>query len=416
MIKVAVKTEPNCRRILEIEVPQERVAAEFDKQYNSFRAKANIPGFRPGKAPMDIIKQRYAHDIRSDVLDELVYEGLEQAVKQENLQIITKPKISNIELDDGKPLKFRAEIEIRPEITTNEYKGFEVKRTIIEVKNSDVEEYLRGLQNQMAEFVPVERRSHGNDLIVVDLLRKKVGDGQADETKVENVEIDLGSEGVLKEFKEGLAGVGIGELKEIGVTYPEDYHEKALAGNRVDYLVAVREVKERVLPTLDDDFAKRFDDIANLDDLRNKIRAKLEQDAQAKSEQAIRGDIIKHIVSKNQFEVPESLVEDYLKSATENFKRRYKNVDELELRRAYRKIGEDSIRWQLICLEIARKEGIKVEDADRDAWIKHFAGRYQMSVEAAKEAIGKTRKFEEIDDSILENKVLDFLAANVKIT
>lgn len=415
MIKVVVKKEPNCRRILEIEVPPEMVAAEFEKQFINFRAKAKIPGFRPGKAPSDIIKKRYAHDIKSDAIDELVYSSLEEAVRRENLSVIGKPKITNIELADGRPLTFRVELEIRPEVTLNSYKGFEVKRINFETTDKDVDEYISGLRNRMAEFVPVERRSHGNDLVVVDLLKKKLGDGKVDETKVENVEIDLGAEGVLKEFKEGLTGVGIGELKEIEVAYPEDYHEQTLAGNRVGYLVAVKEIKERILPPLDDDFARRFDDISSLGDLRAKVRARLEDQASAKSEQAVKGDIIKHIVENNQFEVPESFVEEYLKSATENFKKRYKNVDELELRRSYRKIGEDSIRWQLIYLEIARKEGIQVDEADRDAWVRNFAGRYDMSFEAARDALGRSRRFEEIDDTLLENKVLDFLAANVKI-
>ncbi len=415
MTKVVVKKEPNCRRILEIEVPPETVAAEFDKQFNSFRAKANIPGFRPGKAPADIIKKRYALDIRNDAIEELVYGSLEEAIKQENLFVINKPKVSNIELADGRPLTFRVELEVRPEVTLNDYKGFEVKRVKIETTDQDVEDYVAGMRNRMAEFVPVERRSHSDDLVVVDLLKKKMGDGPADENKVENVEIDLGAEGVLKEFKEGLTGVGIGELKEIEVVYPEDYHERTLAGNRVGYLVAVKEVKERVLPSLDDDFARRFDDVSSLNDLRSKVRKHLEEQALSRSDQAVKGDIIKHIVEKNQFEVPESFVEEYLKSATENFKKRYKNVDELELRRSYRKIGEDSIRWQLIYLEIARKEGIRVDDADREAWVRNFAGRYDMSYEAARDALGRSRKFEEIDDTLLENKVLDFLAANVKI-
>jgi trigger factor len=415
MINVTLKVEPNCRRILEIEIPHEQVSSEFENHYNLYRSKANIPGFRPGKAPMDIVKKRYAETIRADVLDELLGKAVEEAVKQENLLPINRPQISNVDFDDNKPLKFRAEVEIRPEITLPDYKGFEVKRTVREITEIDIENYLKMLCNQAAEFIPVNRKSHDNDLLIVDLIRKSELPEGPKEDKSENVEIELGAEDVLKEFKEGLRGTGIGEMKEIEVVYPDNYPEKSLAGYRVKYLVVVKEVKEKKLPELNNDFAKRFPDTPDLAALRKRAREMLVKKANEDADMIVRNDIIKTIVEANRFEVPESMIEDYLKSVTNDFKKRYKDVDELKLRQSYRPIGENSLRWQFIYYEIAKAEGLKVAEEDRANWVKDFARAYKVTEEEARQSLGRARKLDDIDDSIVEDKVLGFIKQNIKI-
>jgi trigger factor len=238
MVNVTLKVEPNCKRILEIEIPENEVSAEFENQYNLFRAKANIPGFRPGKAPMDLVKKRYGDSIKADVIDELVDKAVKEALTQENLYPISRPKISNMEFEYGKPLKFRAELEIKPEFTLNNYKGFKVKRSVREVTDTDVETLPgKPLRDRSAEYIPVDRKCHDDDLLIVDLIRKSELPNGSKEEKTENVEIELGAEDVLKEFKEGLRGSSIGEMKEIEVVYPQDYGEEKLAGYKVKYLV-----------------------------------------------------------------------------------------------------------------------------------------------------------------------------------
>lgn len=415
MVNVTLKVEPNCRRILEIEVPENEVSAEFENQYNQFRAKANIPGFRPGKAPMDLVKKRYGDSIKADVLEELVGKAVEEALTKENLYPITRPKISNMEFEDGKPLKFRAELEIKPEFSVNNYKGFEIKRTVREISDTDVDTYLKNLHNRAAEYVPVERKCHDDDLLIVDLIRKsELPDGPKEE-KTENVEIELGAEDVLKEFKEGLRGSSIGEMKEIEVVYPADYGEKASAGYKVKYLVIVKEVKEKRLPPLDDDFAKRFPNTDDLAGLKTSIKDVLVKKANDDADLIVRNDIIKIIVESNKFEVPESMIENYLKSVTDDFKKRYKDVDELKLRQTYRPVGENSLRWQFIYYEIARAEKLKVSEEDRAEWVRDFAKAYNVTEEQARESLGKARKMDDIDDSILEQKVLDFIKQNITI-
>jgi trigger factor len=415
MVNVTLKIEPNCKRILEIEVPLEDVSSEFENQYNLYRAKANIAGFRPGKAPMDLVKKRYAETIKAEVLEDLVGKAVEEAITKENLYPISRPRISDMDFEDGKPLKFRAEIEIKPEVKLNNYKGFDIKRNVREINDTDVDNYLKNLHGRSAEYVPVERKCHDDDLLIVDLIRKTdIPDGPKEE-KTENVEIDLGAEDVLKEFKNGLRGSAIGEMKEIEVVYPDDYSEKALAGYKVKYLVIVKEVKEKKLPSLDDEFAKRFPNIADLAALKVSIKDILIKKANNDADLIVRNDIIKAIVEANRFEVPESMIENYLKSVTDDFKKRYKDVDELKLRQTYRPVGENSLRWQFIYYEIAHTEKLKVGEEDRAEWVKDFAKAYNVTEEKARESLGKARRLDDIDDSILEQKVLDFIKQNITI-
>lgn len=414
-MKVNVITEPNCKRILEIEVSQEEVSAEFKNKFNLYRAKANISGFRPGKAPMEMIKQRFGGSVKADVLEELVSKAYSDAIQQENFIPISRPKISDVDLDDGKPLKFKAEVEARPDIDLKDYTGLKLEKKVREVTGADVDNSLKLLQQRHAEYYPVDRKCHDDDLVVVDLIKKYDKLGKLKEEKLENVEIELGSEAVLKEFKEGLRGMGIGEMKEIQVKYPEDYFDKQLAGDEIKYLTIVKEVKEKDLPELNDEFAKNIAQLKSLEELRKTIKEELIRKANDDATNALRDNIIKKLVENNRFEVPESMIERYLKSVTEDFKKRYKDVDELQLRQSYRLIGENAIRWQFIYNEIANKESIKANEEDRVEWVRRFSKAYNMSEETARKTLGRARKLEEIDDTILENKVLDFITKNSEI-
>jgi trigger factor len=189
-----------------------------------------------------------------------------------------------------------------------------------------------------------------------------------------------------------------------------------LAGNEVTYTAIVKEVKEIKLPELNDEFAKNYGPADTLDQLKNDIKQGLDDQASREATNNVKSDLIKQIVEKNRFEIPESMIEDYLKSVTEDFKKRYKDVDELKLRQNYRPVGEDTIRWQFLFRKIAGKENLQVSEQDRAEWVKQFAAQYNMSEQSAREALGKAGKFEDIDDNLLERKVLDFVMENAKIS
>lgn len=415
-MKVTVNSEPNCRKILDIELPQEDVQAEIENQILQYRAKATIPGFRRGKAPLGLVRKQFIDNIKGDAFEALIPKAYDEAILQENIRPVDQPKLSNVEFDEDKPLKFRAEIEVYPEFELKGYTNLKFTKKVKEVSDKDVTDALAYMQRQNAEFIPVERKCHDNDLAVVDLIKRYDKLNQLKDDKLENVEVDLGGESVLKEFKEGLRGMAIGEMKDIEIKYPDNYSDKQFAGNEIKYTAIVKEVKEIKLPELNDEFAVNFAKMESLEKLKSEIRENLVHQANSEADNALKGDMIKQIVDNNRFEVPNSMVEKYLQSVTEDFKKRYKDVDELKLRQSFRGIGEDTIRWQFILRQIADKENIKVSQDDRADWVKKFAGMYNMTEQTAREALGKAGKFEDIDDSLLEKKVLDFIKENSKIT
>ncbi|MCD6162062.1 MAG: trigger factor [candidate division Zixibacteria bacterium] len=415
-MKITVKSEPNCKKILEIEVPREDFETEFQKQLLQYRSEAKIPGFRPGKAPKEIIEKRFSDNIKADALESLLPKAYNEAIAQENLNPISQPIISEVKSDDSQPISFKVQIEIKPEINLKEYTGHSFERKVREVTDTDIEETLKQLQDRYAEFIPVERKCHNEDMVIVDLIKKHDKLGKVEKDKLENVEIDLSGDSVLKEFKDGLLGMGIGEMKEIEVNYPDDYSDKQMAGNEVRYMAIVKEVKEKKLPPLDDEFAKNYLQVDTVEELKKTIKESLIKKADDDADISLKSSIIKYTVENNKFEVPESLVEKYVESVTEDFKKKNKDVDELELRQSCRPMGEDFYRWQFIYLEIAEKESIKVTESDRTEWIEQFAKAYNMSEKVARETLGRAGKFDDIDDSLLEKKVLDFIKDNSNIT
>ncbi|HBC47695.1 MAG TPA: trigger factor, partial [candidate division Zixibacteria bacterium] len=235
-LKISLKEGQSWTRFLEIEVPSEEVKAYFESTYEDYRKRAKVAGFRPGKAPMAIVKQRFAADAKSDVLEALLPKAYEQALIQQSLFPISSPNITDIKFEEGEPLKFKAEFEIRPTVELKKYTGFRIEKKTPIVGDKEVDDSLEYLRDRLAEYHPVQRPAENGDLIIADLLKKHTKLGKLKEEKLENVEIELGSKGILEEFQRGLLGMGIGEMKDISVKYPEDYYDPNLAGDQILFL------------------------------------------------------------------------------------------------------------------------------------------------------------------------------------
>ncbi|MFH0930543.1 MAG: trigger factor, partial [Candidatus Zixiibacteriota bacterium] len=413
-MKVNVTEEKAWKRVLEIEIPVEKIKDEFDSVYLEYQRKAKVPGFRPGKAPLELIKKRYKDTATKDVLENLLPEAYQEAVKQTNLIPLTLPLLKDIEYQEGLPLKFKAQIEIRPEIEPKDYKGLQLKRKIVEIKEEHTHNTLNYLQDKNAELHSVEREAKDGDFLVVDL--EEIAEGEAKiKRKTENQTIWLKKENLLTEFYRGFSGAKAGEEKEIEAVYPQDYFEKSLAGKIIKYKAKIKELKEKILPEINDDFAKSLGEYKSLEELKSKIREDLKIKARQDAEKDLANQVIKQVVEKNSFEVPESLLDLYLDSVIEDFKKTYKKVDEEKIREQYRELGLNRIRWEFIRREIAAKEKIEVTKEETDKWVENFAKANSIELKQAKEFIAQNKKIEGIKDTILENKVIEFILNNSKI-
>ncbi len=414
-LKVSIREGQSWTRFLEIEVPVEDINSQFETTYQTYRKKAKIPGFRPGKAPMGIVKQHFADAVKADVFEDAVSKAYEQALVQEKLAPLDMPKLSDIEFDEGKPLKFKAEIEIRPTVTLGKYKGYRIEKKVPEIGEKDLNESLDYLRERMAEFEPVQRPAENGDMIIADLVKKHDKLGKLKEEKLENVEIELGSNRILDEFQRGLMGMRIGEMKDISVKYPDNYFDTNLAGNQILFLAVVKEIKKKNLPDLNDEFAAKVSNLKTLEELKTRVKDNLQRQAQDDATKNLRNEILKRVIDDNRFDVPSSLVKKYLDHVVEDFKKRGETVDENQVRSEYRNMAEDYIRWSYLYYEIAHAENIKVAAEDRQRWVQAFAKTYNLSEEAARQALGKSKKKEDIDDSILESKVVEYIISNSEV-
>jgi len=414
-LKVDISKGQSWTRFLAIEVPSEKVDAKFSEVYGDFRQKAKIPGFRPGKVPMNIIEKKFDADIRAEVLESLVDEAYKQAIIQKDIWPLANPKVTDVEFDKNKPLKFKAELEIRPEVKLRKYKGFRVEKTVRKVTDKDVDDSIEYMCEKMAEFEPVERASVNGDQVKFDLLRKFDKLNRLKEDKLENVEVILGSEGVLEEFQEGLMGMRIGEMKDITVKYPNDHYDRNLAGDEIMYTAVVKEVKKRILPEVTDELVSKVSPHKTVGEFRESLKKNLEQQAENEATRALRSEIIRRVVEANSFDVPISLISKYLNSVVEDYKSSGETVDENSIRSQYRSVGENLIRWNFLYYEIARAENITVTPDDRKKWVHDFSIAHNLSEEKAREVLGRSRRQNEIDDSIIEGKVLELIIDNSEI-
>ena len=399
------------KRTLEIEVSKETVDDEFETVYKKYQTLSKIPGFRKGKAPRPMVKLRFKEKIEEEVLETLVPKVYEDAVKENNLSPICLPVMKDIEFQEGSPLKFKAEFEIQPEVEAKDYIGLEVVKRVKEITDKDVETSLNYLREDFAELHPVEREAKLYDYLMVDLIKFQEGK----EDKVANQQIFLDPHNMIKEFQEALVNAKAGEQKEFEVDYSTTFHNPKLAGKKVKYQIIVKDVKEKVLPEADDNFAKTVGKYSTLDELKSKIREGLikkdSKDAEIEMRHYLRNEVVKH----NQFEVPETLLNFYLDSIIQDVKKKYKIKDEKKIREQYTNIALAEIRWDFLLHQIAEKENIQVTKEDLDAWVTESEKIMRAQGVEADKLVEDPSNVKKIKEEILEKKTLGFLLKNAKI-
>ncbi len=410
-LNVDVQQGKGWKRILEIEVPKETVDKEFEAAYQKYKNLAKIPGFRKGKTPMHLVKLRFKEEIEKEVLESLVPKAYEDAVKKTDLSPICLPEVKEIQFKEETPLKFKAEIEIKPEVEVKDYIGLEVVKKVKQITDKDVEQSLNYLREDFAELHPVQRETKLYDHLVVDLTKYQEGK----EDRLKNHELFLDPHNMIKEFQEALLNAKAGDKKEFEVNYLPSFHNKKLAGKKVRYEITIKEVKEKVLPEIDDNFAKTVGGYQTITQLKSGIREGLVKRAQRDAEAEVKNELINQLIKKNAFEVPETLLNFYMDSLIQDFKRKYQKVDEKKIREEYRDIATGHIRWDLLFHQIVEKENVQVTQEEMEAWVEAFARDHKMKAEEAKKLLENPSQIKRIKEDLLEKKVLDFLLKNAKI-
>ncbi|HYE74180.1 MAG TPA: trigger factor, partial [Blastocatellia bacterium] len=314
-VEVAVTDAAECKKDLTVEVPAAEVQEEFKKTYDAYAKHVKVPGFRPGRVPMAVVKQRFAKDVKDEVIGHLVPHALGHAIQDQKLRVIGDPEIQagDISCREGEPLKFKATVTVLPEFELKEYKNIKATKRVAKITDENVDHVIEQMRQGAAQLVPVEDRpSQAGDFVSVNLVGRYVIATEAheqEELKADDVVIELGAEGVQPEFDENLRGVQSGDVKEFRVSYPEDFTSKGLAGKTLDFTATVVAVRQKELPELDDEFAQEAGEYENLEQMREKIRAELETIAQEEADGQLRDELIGKILADYDFPLPQTLVD-----------------------------------------------------------------------------------------------------------
>ncbi|MCK4656073.1 MAG: trigger factor [candidate division Zixibacteria bacterium] len=413
-----ITEDKDCKRIIEAEIPKDKVDEKFNEVFKLIKKEAKIPGFRPGKVPISVIKSRFAKDAAAEVGERLVEEAVEEIVKEAKLSPISPPVVSDIDIKQGEPINFTASIEVAPEIKIEKTTGFTIKKGSETITNNDVDRaYAAILDIESTLEISDEPAKEGN-FVTVDMEKTFDLEDRLPQKEFKNFGIELAKETALPAFFDGLMGMKPDDEKEIYVEYPMDYPEKALTGAKLKFKVKVIAVKKKVQPEMNEEFFKKFGDgIKSPEEFKEKIKLDLQARRNKEIQEDIREQVIKSVILHNQFDLPQTLLDRYLEDVVEDFKKesKGKDVDESEIREKYRPIGIRVIRWSLLMHKIAEQQGIKAEKEDVDKWIESFADRYNMTAEQAKEMLKESRKVQEVKEAVLEAKVQSYILDNSEI-
>jgi trigger factor len=413
-----------CRRELDLEIPADEVSKAMERVAKEFAKVARVPGFRPGKAPITLIRRRFADDIKGEVLQSLVPERVEKAVSEQKLTPVSQPKVEQLDFNDGQPLKFRAVFEVLPEFELGNYKDLQFEMPAMDVTDEDVTKTLEDMRERGAAFAPAEGRAvQDGDFVQLKLTGTPEGEGEP--LQADSVLCHIGAEETMAPFNENLRGVNIGDHKDFDVPYPADYPDAKLAGKIYHYSVDVLGIKTKKLPEVNDEFAKDVSDATTLDELKKKIREGLEHQRDHKQKDLLREKVLGEIVKLHDFPVPQSLVEHQMDVRLERVVRslaqqgvdpRAVNIDWVSLRKRNEDRAKDDVKAELIVDRIATAENIDVTEEEVEHELQHLAGHSNESAEAIRARLTKQGTLDRIKAKLRSDKTLDWLAQNARVS
>jgi trigger factor len=415
--------EASCRRELELEIPAEEVTKKIESVAREFARVANVPGFRRGKAPVSLIRRKFADDIKGEVLQSLVPERVEKAVAEQKLTPVSQPQVDKLDFNEGQPLKFRAVFEVLPEFELGNYKSLELEMPALDITDEDVTKTLEDMRERAATFAPVEDRAiQDGDFAQIKLLGTPEGGGEP--LQADSVLCHIGAEETMEPFNANLKGANIGDHKNFEVEYPADYPDPKLAGKEYQYTVEVLGIKNKKLAELNDDFAKDVSDATTLDELKTKVREGLEHQRDHKHKELLHEKVLAEVVKLHDFPVPESLVEHQMDARLERVVRslasqgvdpRAVNVDWVTLRKRQEERAKDDVKAELIVDRIASTENIDVTDEEITHELEHMASHSGESAEVIRARLTKQGTLDRMKAKLRSDKTLDWLAQNAKI-
>ncbi len=412
---------------LTIEASAEELEEAIEKAYIKNRNEISIQGFRKGKAPRAIIEQMYGNSIfYEDAANELIPTAYEKAAKESGLDIVSRPDIKVEQLEAGSPFIFTAEVAVKPEVTLGEYKGIEVEKKEVEVTEEEITEKINQEREQNSRMIVIEDRPvQDGDITVIDF--EGFHDGEAFEGgKGEDFSLTIGSNSFIEGFEEQLIGKELNEEYEIDVTFPEEYHSEELAGKDAMFKVTVKEIKEKELPELDDDFAQDVSEFDTLDEYKESIRATITESKEKENAAARENEIVDKIIENATMEIPEAMIQTQAGQLVDDMAQRmqqqglafeqYLQMTGMDVNKLFEDFKPQAVKRiesRLVLEAIVKAEKIQATEEDFDKELKNMATMYGMEEEKIKEMIGENEK-EMMMLDIAVQKAVDLVAEEAK--
>jgi len=410
-----------CKHSLELSIPAAAIQAETERVTLEYQKKAHLQGFRPGKAPLSIVRQNFGSRIQQDVLEKLEPAAIDAKIKEEHLAVVGQPEVKDFHFHDGQEAHFKVEFEVAPEVKLGEYRNLEVPYAEPAVADADVDAELARLRDSKAEFVNEDPRpARDGDHVVVALESTS---GVDEPVKSDSLAIEIGSAETMAEFSEGARGMEPGQEKDITITYPADYGSENLAGKTVGFHLTLKQIRRKELPELNDEFAKDLGDYQTLDDLKTAIRSQIFREREGEAQEAAKGKLVDQLVETHEFPVPDAYVEQQLRNSAENLMRSLvsQGANPADLKFDFERFKENQrdravrdVRASLLLDQIATTESIDAMQDEVDRELQVAARRERVAVPVLRAQWEKNGTLRRVANHIRTAKTLNFLFENAR--
>jgi trigger factor len=420
-MRVEVTDVEPCKRRVTVEAPLEVVTQQWERAYGRVQKEARLPGFRKGHVPRSLVKVHFADEVRREVAEQLIPEVYRQALSEAQLDPVNEPDIQDLRLEEGAPLSFVAVVEVKPVITLGEYTGVEIEHAPTAITSERVDETLERMREQQAEFRLVDRAAAPGDLVIVDYTLNLEGAEPSSQTGSAFV---IGDGSVMREIDEAAVGMRAGDQRDVGFRFPDDSRREELRGKAGTAAVKIVEVKEKVLPVLDDELAKSLGQFEDLAALRAEVQKQLESRQASEDRLTLEDKIVDALLGRHEFGVPESLVMRQIAHQVEHARERMRRqgVDPDRLPWDYDKLigelrpgAERAVRRALLLEAVAEREGLAATEADVDAELEKIAQASQRPAPAVRRMMEKSGDLEALRRGLRERMTLQFLIDRAQI-
>lgn len=426
-MKSTVEKKENNKVSLKIEISYEDFEKEIQKAYNKNKSRFSVPGFRKGKVPRKIIETNYGEGVfYEDAINSIFPSAYESAIEENELQPIDRPSLDLEEIKKGEPVVLLVDVEVKPEVELGEYKGVEVEKENFDVTEENIEDELKNIQERNARIVEVEdRAAKDGDILVIDYSGSVDGE-EFEGGTAKNQTIEIGSDTFIPGFEEQLVGLNKDDEKDVKVTFPEEYHSEELEGKDAIFKVKVHEIKTKELPELDDELAKDVSEFDTLDEVKEDIKKRLEEEAKRKEKAALENAVIDKVCENTEIEVPQVLIEDQIDANVRDFSQRlsqqglqlekYIELTGMNMNDFRAQFEDDAKRIakaELVLDAVSEKEGIEATDEELEKDLEEIAKEYNQKLEDIKEKFTEN-DLEYLKMGIIKRKTIEFLVENAK--